>query len=84
MNRKIKFVVIAFTFFSIIACNQEKKSNPANEKEFIEKNKQMKGLVEEVLTKEQQDALKYDEVIKILKELKDRLIRMEEKLDKLK
>ena len=68
MNRKIKFGVIAFTFFSIIACNQEKKSNPANEKEFIEKNKQMKGLVEEVLTKEQQDALKSDEVIKILKE----------------
>ena len=33
----------------------------------IEKNKQMRGLVEELLTKEQQDALKSDEVIKILK-----------------
>ena len=68
MNKQIKFIAIAFTFFSLIACNQEKKSNPANEKEFIEKNKQMKGLVEELLTKEQQDALKSDEVIKILKE----------------
>jgi carbonic anhydrase len=68
MNRQIKFAVIAFAFFSLIACNQEKKSNPEAEKEFIKKNKQMKGLVEEVLTKEQQQALKSDEVIKILKE----------------
>ncbi len=66
MKRTIKLTAIAFVLLAFTACNQEKKS--ATETETIIENEPVKGLVEEVLTKEQRDALTPDEVINALKE----------------
>ncbi len=67
MNRQIKIATLVFGFLSLISCIQENKSNSENTN-ILEVEKQSNVLVEEVLTKEQQEALRPDEVIKILKE----------------
>ena len=66
MNRTIKLTAIAFVLLAFTACNEEKKSNV--DSETITPEKKPIGLVEDVLTKEQQDALTPDDVIKTLKE----------------
>jgi carbonic anhydrase len=62
----MKLPVFAIIAFALTACNQDKKSNL--ETEVIKIDNSPIGLVEEVLTKEQQDALSPDDVIKLLKE----------------
>jgi len=66
MNRTIKLTAIAFVLLAFTACNEEKKSNV--DSETITPEKKPIGLVEDVLTKEQQDALTPGDVIKTLKE----------------
>ncbi len=66
MNNIKKLTVVASIVFAITACNQEKKSNL--ETAIVKVNNSPVGLVEEVLTKEQQEALSPDDVIKLLKD----------------
>lgn len=63
---KIAIKLSVFILLAITACNQKNKSNA--DSETITSVNATVGLVEEVLTKEQQDALIPDDVIKILKE----------------
>jgi len=73
MNTSIKFLILGFIVLSFSACNMEKSpsSKSAESAETIEvKN----ILVEEVLTKEQQDALTPDDVIELLKEGNNRFM----------
>jgi carbonic anhydrase len=65
MKSLIKLKVFAFIIFAFTACNKEKKSNL--ETEVIKIDNSPIELVEEVLTKEQQEALSPDDVIKLLK-----------------
>jgi carbonic anhydrase len=60
--KRINLMTLSLTLLAFTACNQEKKSN--NEETVKIKKAE---LVEDVLTKEQQDALTPDSVIKILK-----------------
>lgn len=66
MNRIIGTVALSIILLALTTCKQENKSNidtePANVEEAI------KGLVEDVLTKEQQAALTPDDVIATLQE----------------
>ena len=66
MKKTIKFTVFAITLLVFTACNQGEKSNV--DTATITPDNAPSGLVEEVLTKEQQDALMPDDVIKTLKE----------------
>jgi carbonic anhydrase len=66
IKNPLKIAVVTFTFLSLLACNQEKKTNL--EKSNSEAKTQSEALVEKVLSKEQQDALTPDQVIKSLKE----------------
>jgi carbonic anhydrase len=66
MNKTLKLTVFALTVFTFAACNQDKKSNIETEEMNVD-NPPI-GLVEEVLTKEQQEALSPDDVIKLLKD----------------
>ena len=66
MNRTIGTVALAITLLAFTACNQENKSNINTEPANVEKP--IKGLVEDVLTKEQQAALTPDDVIRTLQE----------------
>ena len=66
MNNIKKLTVVASIVFAITACNQEKKSNL--ETAIIKVDNAPVGLVEEVLTKEQQEALSPDDVINLLKD----------------
>lgn len=66
MNRTINITAFAIAFFTLSACNQGEKST--SETETIIESEPVKGLVEDVLSKEQQDALMPDDVIKVLKE----------------
>lgn len=66
MNKTIKLIVFAIMVFPLTACNQNKKTSL--ETEGIKVNNSPIGLVEEVLTKEQQEALSPDDVIKLLKD----------------
>ncbi len=65
MNKKSKFTLLALAIVVFTSCNQEKESNNVTESIKVEPPT---GLVEKVLTKEEQDALTPDEVIKALKE----------------
>ncbi len=66
MNRTIGILALSFGLLTLTACNQEKKSNDETQPVIVEKA--LDGLVEDVLTKEQQDALTPDEVIKTLQD----------------
>ncbi len=66
MNKIIKITVFTFTVFAFTGCNEEKKSNL--ETEGIKVDNSPIGLVEDVLTKKQQEALSPDDVIKLLKD----------------
>jgi carbonic anhydrase len=66
MNKTVRLTVFVFIVFAFTACNEEKKSNL--EAEVIKVDNSPIGLVEEVLTKEEQDALLPGDVIKLLKE----------------
>lgn len=70
MNRKIKLTVLSVILLAFTACNQEKKSNieTKSETEIVKVENSLNGLVEEVLTKEQQAALTPNEVITMLQE----------------
>ncbi|QFZ55404.1 carbonic anhydrase [Oceanihabitans sp. IOP_32] len=62
MKSKIKFIALSLAIFAITACNQEKKTTPVTEAP------ETNVLVEDVLTKEKQDALTPDDVVKNLQE----------------
>lgn len=64
ISKKIPIAVFSLVIIAFTACNQEKKSIQETE----EVKKENSGLVEDVLTKEQQDALTPDAVITALKE----------------
>nr|WP_041758106.1 carbonic anhydrase family protein [Psychroflexus torquis] len=66
MKNPLKIIVVTFTFFSLLACNLEKKTNL--EESNSEAKTQSEALVEKVLSKQEQDALTPDQVIKSLKE----------------
>jgi carbonic anhydrase len=66
MKNSIKLTVFVLVTFAFTACNQVKKSN--SETKEIKVDKSPIGLVEQVLTKEQQEALSPEDVIKLLKE----------------
>ena len=59
-------MAVIFTFFSLLACNVEKKTNL--EDSDPEAKTQSEALVEKVLSKQEQHALTPDQVIKSLKE----------------
>lgn len=69
MNRKIKITAFALTLLAFTSCNQENK-----ETEAVNENNSTKGLVEDVLTKEQRDAMTPDEVINNFKEGNTRFV----------
>ena len=66
MNKTVRLAVFVFIVFAFTACNEEKKSNL--ETEVIKVDNPPVGLVEDVLTKEQQESLSPDDVIKLLKD----------------
>ena len=66
MNKTVRLAVFVFIVFAFTACNEEKKSNL--ETEVIKVDNTPVGLVEDVLTKEQQESLSPDDVIKLLKD----------------
>lgn len=68
MIKTIKLTVFTFMILAITACNGDKKSSSTESSTIEVVGDFPKGLVEDVLTKEQQDALTPDEVIRILKE----------------
>ena len=67
MIKTIKLTVFAFLILASAACNQEKKSNSVEHVTADVLADAPKGLIEDVLTKEEQDALTPDEVIEVLK-----------------
>lgn len=58
----------------VMACNDQKQSNPANEPMELKTQTETEPLVVEVLTKEERDALTPDDVINLLKEGNERFI----------
>lgn len=70
MNNTFKLTLCAFTIVSLASCAQEAKKTEAKtiEPTFQKMEKVPEGLVEKVLSKEEQDALTPDQVIKTLKE----------------
>lgn len=64
MNRKIKRTVVAVSCFALLACNPSKKEDTTSEPH--QNNRPSTGLVEQVLTREQQEALTPDAVIATL------------------
>lgn len=66
MNKRIKITILSMIILAFTACNQGKKSNV--DSKTITPQKKPIGLIEDVLTKEQQEALTPDEVINALKE----------------
>lgn len=68
---KINVIIATIVFASLVACNNPKQNQIAESKTVIE---QTKGLVQEVLTKEQRDALTPDQIIQTFKEGNERFI----------
>ena len=66
MKKILKLAVFSLAIVAFTACNQTKQKEV--KEDVIEENITQVGLVEKVLTKEEQDALTPDEVISILKE----------------
>jgi carbonic anhydrase len=72
----IKFSVFALTAILLTACNNgNQQETQSTESENKERQEQIIGLVEDVLTKEEQDALTADMVIQSLKEGNQRFMR---------
>lgn len=72
---KITMAVIATTFL-LTACTNENQTDRLSEaEELVVQQEQIVGLVEDVLTKEEQDALTPDMVIQSLKEGNERFMR---------
>jgi carbonic anhydrase len=72
MNKIIKITAIAITFIVLMACEDAKKSKV--ETKIVDKEQTLNILVEDVLTKEQQDALTPDKVISALKDGNKRFV----------
>ncbi len=70
MKRGIKLTALSVMMLAFIACNDEKKST--TEVDTATMDKPTVGLIEDVLTKEQQDALSPDKVIDMLKKGNER------------
>lgn len=68
MKNTIKLTVVTLAILALTACNQEKKSNSPDSNITEVDDNSSKGLIEDVLTKEQQDALTPDGVVQTLKE----------------
>jgi len=68
MNNSFKLTLCAFAIVSLASCSQEAKKTETKEPVVQKMAKAPKGLVEKVLSKEEQAALTPDEVIKTLKE----------------
>lgn len=74
MNKLIKITAIAITILAFTACGDSKKSKVETETETENKKEPLNILVEDVLTKEQQDALTPDKVISSLKDGNNRFV----------
>lgn len=72
MNKIIKITAIAITFLVLTSCEDAKKSKV--ETKTVDKEQTLNILVEDVLTKEQQDALTPDEIINALKDGNNRFV----------
>jgi carbonic anhydrase len=72
MKRIIKMAVLTLTVSAFTACTQEEASN-TNEAP-VAQTETIIGLVEEVLTQEQRDALSPDDVLKLFKDGNERFI----------
>ncbi|MFL0354384.1 carbonic anhydrase family protein [Xanthomarina sp. GH4-25] len=68
MNHTFKITFLAFVFVSFTACKQENKTIPTLQPTQVVVEKPITGLVEDVITKEQQKALTPDMVIQSLKD----------------
>ncbi len=66
IKNTMKITVLALTLFAFTACNEEQKSTTVTDAS--SQSEATKGLVEDVLTKEQRDALTPDDVIKTFQE----------------
>lgn len=71
---KSKFLIASIAFASFTACNNPNQNETAKTQTVVE---QPQGLVQEVLTKEQRDALTPDQVIQTFKEGNERFIKNE-------
>ncbi len=72
--KNLKFSSIILLFFILNACSDVKKQEAYNNTEAPEKSEKIVGIIEDVLSKEQQDALSPDEVIQALKEGNQRFV----------
>lgn len=70
----IRFALISLILISFTACETNTESNPVSEGQNITETEPRQGLVEDVLTKEEQEALSPDEVINMLKEGNERFM----------
>lgn len=70
---KIKILVTAFIATSLVACNDGKLEQKVTDNQ-VKKEEKVKPLVQEVLTKEQRDALSPDDVLKSFKEGNNRFV----------
>jgi carbonic anhydrase len=68
MKRTSQIAIILLFIIGATACVQQEKPTPTEVVEEKTAEEPLQGLVEKVLTKEEQDALKPDEVIRMLKE----------------
>lgn len=79
MKKAIKFTVVTLALAAFTACGQQEKEvktavNDVENNEDVKKQEELKGLVEEVLTQEQQNALSPDDVIQSFKEGNERFM----------
>jgi len=68
---KTNFIITCVVITSLTACNNSQQKETTESKSVVE---QPKGLVQEVLTKEQRDALTTDQIIQTFKEGNERFI----------
>lgn len=71
---KTNFIIATVIIASLTACNNSQQKETTENKTVVE---QPKGLVQEVLTKEQRDALTPDQIIQTFKEGNERFIKNE-------
>ena len=73
--KNLKFSVIIFTLFIFASCSEGNQQSNQNAAQSEPRQEAVKGVVENVLTKEEQDALTPDMVIQSLKEGNKRFMR---------
>jgi carbonic anhydrase len=73
--KNLKFSVIIFTLFIFASCSEGNQQSNQNAAQSEPRQEAVKGVVENVLTKEEQDALSPDMVIQSLKEGNKRFMR---------